>query len=103
MKLNESGRQKLGRQKSCQQAQHAALYSDPVLESGEPLLVLGSHHGGWVGGGERGDLNFCICKKGLGDLNFCICKKDKALCQELYQNKNVSQSKQHTGDGVAHW
>ena len=50
--LNESGRQKLGRQKSCQQAQHAKLYFDQLqTQKKEPLIPLGE---------ERGGLNFCI-------------------------------------------
>ena len=33
MKLNKPGRQKLGRQKPCKQAEHANLYSDLLLQA----------------------------------------------------------------------
>ena len=46
-KLNESGRQKQGGQKSSQQVQHAKLYSDLLqLRKREPLIAVASPPGG---------------------------------------------------------
>ena len=57
-KLNESGRQQVGRGPVRRRSKHAKLYSDPLQKEREPLRALGIHQagGGGGGGGSEGCL-----------------------------------------------
>ena len=52
--MNESGRQKIGRQKSCPQVQHAKLYFD-LPQAEEEGTFDGSYQEGLMGGGGGGE------------------------------------------------